>query len=105
MPRAPVGRRPTPPREPAPHHPPGRQTARLTADRPPAPTGPFQAPTAEDTPLLDALAEDGRTTHTRLAELAGWSKARVARRLDVPESSGARSPPTSTCSRSGWVTA
>ncbi|MEU9166649.1 Lrp/AsnC family transcriptional regulator [Streptomyces sp. NPDC048420] len=61
----------------------------LTADRPPAPTpGPHDPPTAEDTPLLDALAEDGRTTHTRLAELTGWSKARVARRVDALESSG-----------------
>ncbi|WP_053850052.1 Lrp/AsnC family transcriptional regulator [Streptomyces sp. NRRL B-24085] len=65
------------------------QVARLTADPPPTPTGPVQPPTAEDTPLLDALAEDGRTTHTRLAELTGWSKARVARRLDALESSGA----------------
>ncbi|MFK4105941.1 Lrp/AsnC family transcriptional regulator [Streptomyces sp. NPDC019531] len=60
----------------------------LTADRPPAPTGPHDPPTAEDTPLLDALADDGRTTHTRLAELTGWSKARVARRLEALESSG-----------------
>ncbi|WP_329224882.1 Lrp/AsnC family transcriptional regulator [Streptomyces canus] len=68
------------------------QVARLTADRPPSPTaGTLQPPTAEDTPLLDALAEDGRTTHTRLAELTGWSKARVARRLDALESSGALS--------------
>ena len=67
------------------------QVARLTADRPPAATGPFQPPTVEDTPLLDALAEDGRTTHTRLAELTGWSKARVARRLDALESSGSLS--------------
>ncbi|MEU0944222.1 AsnC family transcriptional regulator [Streptomyces canus] len=67
------------------------QVARLTADRPPAATGPFQPPTVEDTPLLDALAEDGRTTHTRLAELTGWSKARVARRLDALESTGSLS--------------
>ncbi|MFE2217350.1 Lrp/AsnC family transcriptional regulator [Streptomyces canus] len=67
------------------------QVARLTADRPPAPTGTLQPPTAEDTPLLEALAEDGRTTHTRLAELTGWSKARVTRRLDALESSGALS--------------
>ncbi|WP_020118077.1 Lrp/AsnC family transcriptional regulator [Streptomyces canus] len=67
------------------------QVARLTADRPPAATGPLQPPTVEDTPLLDALAEDGRTTHTRLAELTGWSKARVARRLAALESSGSLS--------------
>lgn len=64
------------------------QIRRLTADRPPAPSGPLLPPTAEDAPLLDALAEDGRTTHTQLAELTGWSKARVARRLDSLESSG-----------------
>ena len=63
----------------------------LTADRPPAPSGAHHPPTAEDAPLLEALAEDGRTTHTRLAELTGWSKARVARRLDALESSGALS--------------
>ena len=56
-----------------------------------APTGALQPPTAEDTPLLEALAEDGRITHTRLAELTGWSKARVTRRLDALESSGALS--------------
>lgn len=63
----------------------------LTADRPPAPAEPHDPPGAEDTPLLDALAEDGRTTHTQLAELTGWSTARVARRLAALESSGALS--------------
>ncbi|MFF0013877.1 Lrp/AsnC family transcriptional regulator [Streptomyces sp. NPDC005374] len=67
------------------------QIALLIADRPPAPTGPHDPPTAEDAPLLAALAEDGRTTHTRLAELTGWSTARVARRLTALESSGALS--------------
>ncbi|NEA98424.1 AsnC family transcriptional regulator [Streptomyces sp. SID13726] len=67
------------------------QVARLTADRPSVADGPHPPPTAEDTPLLDALAEDGRTTHTRLAEVTGWSKARVARRLEALESSGALS--------------
>ncbi|RLL69640.1 Lrp/AsnC family transcriptional regulator [Streptomyces sp. Z26] len=70
------------------------QTRRLTGDDPPpAPAGRLPAgrllpPTAEDAPLLDALAEDGRTTHTRLAELTGWTKPRVARRLDALERSG-----------------
>ncbi|KPI06869.1 transcriptional regulator, AsnC family [Actinobacteria bacterium OK074] len=50
--------------------------------------GPLLLPTAADAPLLDALAEDGRVTHTRLAELTGWSKARVARRLDALETAG-----------------
>ncbi|WP_261991279.1 Lrp/AsnC family transcriptional regulator [Streptomyces sp. OR43] len=38
--------------------------------------------------LLDALAEDGRTSHTQLAEATGWSKGRVARRLEALETSG-----------------
>ncbi|MGW6542407.1 Lrp/AsnC family transcriptional regulator [Streptomyces massasporeus] len=64
------------------------QVRQLTGDRPPTPAGPPRPPTDEDTPLLDALAEDGRTTHTRLAELTGWSNARVARRLEALETSG-----------------
>ncbi|MEV0742043.1 Lrp/AsnC family transcriptional regulator [Streptomyces sp. NPDC050549] len=64
------------------------QVRQVTADRPTAPTGPLRPPTDEDAPLLDALAEDGRTTHTRLAELTGWSNARVARRLETLETSG-----------------
>ncbi|MCX4763653.1 AsnC family transcriptional regulator [Streptomyces sp. NBC_01275] len=65
------------------------QVRRLTGDRPSAaPTGPPPPPADEDAPLLDALAQDGRTTHTQLAELTGWSKARVARRLEALEASG-----------------
>ncbi|MFJ2213740.1 Lrp/AsnC family transcriptional regulator [Streptomyces sp. NPDC101062] len=63
----------------------------LTGGPPAAPVGPLLTPTAEDAPLLDTLAEDGRTTHTQLAELTGWSKGRVARRLDSLEASGALS--------------
>ncbi|WP_406530803.1 Lrp/AsnC family transcriptional regulator, partial [Streptomyces sp. I8-5] len=44
--------------------------------------------TDEDLPLLEALAEDGRASHTRLAEVTGWSKPRVARRLEALEGSG-----------------
>ncbi|POX58066.1 AsnC family transcriptional regulator [Streptomyces sp. Ru62] len=61
---------------------------RLTGDRPPPPAGPLLTPTDADAPLLAALAEDGRTTHTRLAQRTGWSVARVARRLAALESSG-----------------
>ncbi|GAB2601831.1 Lrp/AsnC family transcriptional regulator [Streptomyces capparidis] len=64
------------------------QARLLTGDRPPAPDGPLTPPTGDDAPLLDALAEDGRATHTRLAELTGWSKARVARRLNALEAAG-----------------
>ncbi|MDX2545395.1 Lrp/AsnC family transcriptional regulator [Streptomyces sp. WI04-05B] len=64
------------------------QVRQLTADRPPTPTGPLRPPAEEDAPLLDALAEDGRTTHTRLAELTGWSNTRVARRMEALETSG-----------------
>ncbi|GGU42743.1 transcriptional regulator [Streptomyces daghestanicus] len=54
----------------------------------PAPAGPLLPPTADDAPLLDSLSEDGRTTHTQLAELTGWSKGRIARRLEALENSG-----------------
>lgn len=64
------------------------QVRQLTGERPPAPAGPLRLPTDEDAPLLAALAEDGRTTHTRLAELTGWSNTRVARRLEALETSG-----------------
>lgn len=42
-------------------------------------------PTAEDQPLLDALAADGRAPHSRLAQETGWSTPRVARRLAALE--------------------
>ncbi|WP_406463115.1 AsnC family transcriptional regulator [Streptomyces sp. NBC_01622] len=61
----------------------------LAGERPLVPAGPPVRLTDEDTPLLDALAEDGRATHTQLADVTGWSTARVARRLDALESSGA----------------
>ncbi|MFG3026113.1 Lrp/AsnC family transcriptional regulator [Streptomyces sp. NPDC048254] len=64
------------------------QVRRLTSERPPLTPGPPLPPADEDAPLLDALAQDGRTTHTRLAELTGWSLSRVARRLESLESSG-----------------
>ncbi len=66
------------------------QVRRLTADRP-VPADPPQPSGAEDLPLLRALAEDGRATHTRLAELTGWSKPRVARRLEALEAAGSLS--------------
>ncbi|MFD4873110.1 Lrp/AsnC family transcriptional regulator [Streptomyces sp. NPDC058420] len=65
------------------------QIRQLVGDRPDMPTGPPVRLTDEDTPLLDALADDGRATHTQLADVTGWSTARVARRLDALESSGA----------------
>lgn len=61
---------------------------RLSAGPPRAPAGPVLPLTAEDGPLLDALAEDGRASHTRLADVTGWSKGRVARRLESLETSG-----------------
>lgn len=63
------------------------QVRRLTAGRPvPALSSP--PPGEQDLPLLRALAEDGRATHTHLAEVTGWSKPRVARRLEVLEAAG-----------------
>jgi DNA-binding IclR family transcriptional regulator len=38
-------------------------------------------PAAEDRPMLDALAEDGRAPQSLLAERAGWTVARVGRCL------------------------
>lgn len=67
------------------------QEQRLAGGTSPAPAGPHVPPDDKDAPLLDALAEDGRTSHTRLAEVTGWSKGRVARRLESLESSGALS--------------
>ncbi|MEU8706004.1 AsnC family transcriptional regulator [Streptomyces sp. NPDC048565] len=40
-------------------------------------------PKEEDQPLLAALAEDGRASHARLAQLTGWSTSRVARRMET----------------------
>ena len=65
------------------------QIRQLVGDRPDMPTGPPVRLTDEDTPLLDALAEDGRATHTQLADVTGWSTARVARRLEALENSRA----------------
>lgn len=45
-------------------------------------------PSDEDQPLLAALAEDGRTPQAKLAQLTGWSPARVARRLAALETAG-----------------
>lgn len=43
----------------------------------------------EDAPVLEALAEDGRTPQSKLAALSGWSVARVGRRLAALEACGA----------------
>lgn len=49
---------------------------------------PSVAPDEQDQPLFDALAEDGRVPHARLAEHTGWSSARVKRRMAALESAG-----------------
>lgn len=51
-------------------------------------TGRPVRPAPEDRPMLDALADDGRAPHARLAECTGWSVARVRRRLAALEASG-----------------
>ncbi|WP_093861016.1 AsnC family transcriptional regulator [Streptomyces sp. TLI_053] len=63
------------------------QVRELTVPRP-APAGPPPVPTGEDRPLFEALAEDGRASHTRLAQATGWSATRVARRLEALEAAG-----------------
>ncbi|WP_243793934.1 Lrp/AsnC family transcriptional regulator [Saccharopolyspora gloriosae] len=62
------------------------QIRRLVADRP---SSSGAGPSDEDTPLLAALAEDGRATRTELAEITGWPPNRVARRMEALESTGA----------------
>lgn len=52
------------------------------------PTGQLITPNAQDRPLLEALADDGRAPQSLLAERTGWSAARVARRIAALESSG-----------------
>jgi DNA-binding Lrp family transcriptional regulator len=49
---------------------------------------PIVMPAADDQPLLDAVAVDGRIPHSQLAERTGWSPARVKRRITALESSG-----------------
>ncbi|MFJ9778853.1 Lrp/AsnC family transcriptional regulator [Amycolatopsis sp. NPDC101161] len=63
------------------------QEQALRAELPPV-TGPPVEPAAEDAPLLAMLARDGRAAHSRLARETGWTQTRVARRLEVLESSG-----------------
>ncbi|WAJ47236.1 Lrp/AsnC family transcriptional regulator [Mycobacterium sp. Aquia_216] len=45
-------------------------------------------PTADDQPLLDAVAQDGRISDSALAGLTGWSAARVKRRLVALQAGG-----------------
>lgn len=45
--------------------------------------------TAEDRPILEALAEDGRAPQSTIAARTGWSVARVGRRMAALEASGA----------------
>lgn len=63
------------------------QEQQLAGDRI-EPAGETVEPTAEDAPLLAVLTEDGRTGHTQLAAATGWSKGRVARRLEALEAAG-----------------
>lgn len=56
---------------------------------PSVPSVPPVPPKDEDQPLLAALAEDGRASHARLAQLTGWSTSRVARRMETLVEAGA----------------
>ncbi|OBI08606.1 Lrp/AsnC family transcriptional regulator [Mycobacterium scrofulaceum] len=66
----------------------GAQAARILGDDR-TPAGQPSRPANEDRPMLDALADDGRTPYSRLAERTGWSVARVRRRLAALEASRA----------------
>jgi DNA-binding Lrp family transcriptional regulator len=65
-----------------------QQAAALLDGEPPALPHRPPAPGADDLPLFDALADDGRAPHARLAEQTGWSAARVTRRVAALEASG-----------------
>ncbi|MGI8879957.1 MAG: Lrp/AsnC family transcriptional regulator [Jatrophihabitans sp.] len=43
---------------------------------------------ADDEPMIEVLARDGRATVAQLADATGWTEAKAGRRLDVLESSG-----------------
>jgi hypothetical protein len=67
-----------------------RQAQQILAE----PTGPVSGdqrsvPTAEDRPIFEALAEDGRTPQSQPAARTGWSVARVGRRMTALEACGA----------------
>jgi DNA-binding Lrp family transcriptional regulator len=68
-----------------------RQAEEILAEPTAAPTSVDRSalPTPEDRPILDALAEDGRAPQSKLAARAGWSVARVGRRIAALEASGA----------------
>jgi len=67
-----------------------RQAAEILAERPgPVSCAQGSLLTAEDRPILDALAEDGRTPQSKLAARTRWSVARVSRRLAALEACGA----------------
>ncbi|WP_232069080.1 Lrp/AsnC family transcriptional regulator [Mycobacterium saskatchewanense] len=63
------------------------QAAQLQDDWADAPAVRPALPTEADRQLLDALTEDGRMPHARLADRTGWSPARVTRRISALEAS------------------
>jgi DNA-binding Lrp family transcriptional regulator len=64
-----------------------RQIRQLTGPSTAPPSDPV-AVEADDRPLLDALARDGRASYARLATVSGWSEGRVARRVANLRASG-----------------
>ncbi|WP_081252767.1 Lrp/AsnC family transcriptional regulator, partial [Mycobacterium avium] len=67
-----------------------RQAQRIVAARAQPESGTHRSrPTAEDRPLLAALADDGRTPQSQLAARTGGSVARVSRRIAALEACGA----------------
>ena len=67
-----------------------QQAEQILAERTgPVPCDQRSLPATEDRPILEALAEDGRTPQSKLAARTGWSVARVGRRIAAREASGA----------------
>lgn len=61
----------------------------LDRHEPPAPTGAPEPLSAQDQPLLDVLARDGRASYATLAAATGWTQSRAARRVCALQSAGA----------------
>jgi DNA-binding Lrp family transcriptional regulator len=66
-----------------------KTTPSATAPATPAPVNAGLLIDAEDDRLLGALSRDGRASLRRLSEHTGWSAARVSRRIDTLQASGA----------------
>jgi len=66
----------------------GEQAAEILGSAETASAGEPLVPNDDDQSLFEVLGEDGRAPNSRLAELTGWSAARVGRRLAALHAAG-----------------